>query len=170
VLNTSGLAELDILIVDDNAQMRTIVGSVLTAVGCRRLHYAPDGRHGIDTLRRRAIDLIYVDYEMPVMDGLQFLRAVRGLDAPLCYTPVIMLTGHSDMPRLTMARDLGVNEFLTKPVTARAILSRLEAVILRPRPFVRLDGYFGPDRRRGTRAGFRGPFRRASDANEVLEL
>jgi CheY-like chemotaxis protein len=169
-LTAQGLGELDILIVDDNAQMRTIVGSVLSAVGCRRLHYAPDGRHGIDTLLRRSIDVIYVDYEMPVMNGLKFLEAVRGLDGPASFTPIIMLTGHSDLKRLTAARDLGVNEFLSKPVTASSILRRLEAVILRPRPFVRLDGYFGPDRRRGARAGFRGPWRRASDAHDILEL
>jgi CheY-like chemotaxis protein len=170
VLTTRGLGELDILIVDDNAQMRSIVGSVLSAVGCRRLHYAPDGRHGVETLRRRSIDVVYVDYEMPVMNGLGFLEAARGLEGPPSFTPIIMLTGHSDLKRLTAARDLGVNEFLSKPVTASSILRRLEAVILRPRPFVRLDGYFGPDRRRGARAGFRGPWRRASDTHDVLEL
>lgn len=170
LLTASGLGELDILIVDDNAQMRSIVGSVLSAVGCRRLHYAPDGRHGVDTLRRRSMDVVYVDYEMPVMNGLKFLEAVRALEDPVCFTPIIMLTGHSDLKRLTAARDLGVNEFLSKPVTASSILKRLEAVILRPRPFVRLDGYFGPDRRRGARAGFRGPWRRASDSHDVLEL
>ncbi len=169
-MTAQGLGELDILIVDDNAQMRTIVGSVLTAVGCRRLHYAPDGRHGVDTLRRRSIDVIYVDYEMPVMNGLRFLQAVRGLEGPARFTPIIMLTGHSDLKRLTAARDLGVNEFLGKPVTAESILKRLEAVILRPRPFVKLDGYFGPDRRRGERRGFRGPWRRASDTQDILEL
>jgi CheY-like chemotaxis protein len=169
-MTTQGLGELDILIVDDNTQMRTIIGSVLTAVGCRRLHFAPDGRHGIDTLRRRSIDVIYVDYEMPVMNGLAFLEAVRGLEGPASFTPVIMLTGHSDLKRLTAARDLGVNEFLSKPVTAESILKRLEAVILRPRPFVRLDGYFGPDRRRGARPGFRGPWRRTTDVHDVVEL
>lgn len=169
-MTAQGLGELDILIVDYNTQMRTIIGSVLTAVGCRRLHFAPDGRHGVDTLRRRSIDVIYVDYEMPVMNGLAFLEAVRGLEGPASFTPVIMLTGHSDLKRLTAARDLGVNEFLSKPVTAESILKRLEAVILRPRPFVRLDGYFGPDRRRGARPGFRGPWRRTTDVHDVVEL
>jgi two-component system chemotaxis response regulator CheY len=170
VLTERGLGELDILIVDDNAQMRTIVGSVLTAVGCRRLHFAPDGRHGLETLRLRSIDVIYVDYEMPVMNGLDFLKAVRNLEGPPRFTPVIMLTGHSDMKRLTIARDRGVNEFLTKPVTATTILRRLESVILRPRPFIKTDHYFGPDRRRGAKPSFRGPFRRAADQHEVIEV
>ena len=84
--------------------------------------------------------------------------------------PIIMLTGHSDRLRLDAARDRGVTEFLCKPVTARAILSRLEAVILQPRPFVNAAKYFGPDRRRIRQGVYDGPMRRMTDVSEVVEL
>jgi len=172
----TGLAALDLLVVDDNAQMRTIIGTVLAAAGVRKLHYASDGRRGLEVIKQTAIDVTFVDYEMPVMNGLDFLSAVRGLTTSDRYMPMIMLTGHSDLKRILAARDRGVNEFLGKPVTANSILTRLETVILHPRPFVQAPCYFGPDRRRRTLSDYAGPWRRSgdaardSDADLVLEL
>ena len=159
----AGLGALNILVVDDNPQMRSIIGTVLAAAGVGHLHYAPDGRYGLRTLMERTIDVVYVDYEMPHMNGLRFLSAVRELDSDRRYTPVIMLTGHSDLLRLNAARDRGVTEFLAKPVSARSVLSRLSAVIFRPRPFIQCDTFFGPDRRRHGDAEYAGPRRRAAD-------
>ena len=167
---TAGLAALELLVIDDNAQMRTIVGTVLGAAGVRRLHYAPDGRKGLDVLGRAPIDVVFVDFEMPVMNGLDFLAAVRSSAGDQRFLPIIMLTGHSDLKRITAARDGGVNEFLGKPVTAKSILTRLNTVILHPRPFVVSPNYFGPDRRRRSSPDYAGPKRRASDASSVVEL
>ncbi|MFN3523831.1 MAG: response regulator [Phenylobacterium sp.] len=166
----SGLGALRILIIDDNAQMRTIIGTALSAAGVRDLHYAATGRQGLEQLAGLPIDVVYVDYEMPGMNGLDFLSAARRLPGDKRYTPVIMLTGHSDLPRLNAARDRGVNEFLAKPVTARNILLRLNAVIYHPRDFIDAPGYFGPDRRRRADLNYRGPRRRRADAREMVEL
>ena len=165
-----GLAMLGILIIDDNAQMRTIIGTVLAAAGVRHLHYAQDGREGLASLARQEIDVAYVDYEMPKMNGLDFMSAVRASSDGRRFLPIIMLTGHSDMLRLNAARDRGVTEFVAKPVTAKTILSRLESVIFRPRPFVQSAGFFGPDRRRRSAAGYEGPLRRRGDVGQILEL
>lgn len=166
---TTGLAALRLLVIDDNEQMRTIVGTVLAAAGVRHLHYAPDGKRGLEMMSGPAIDVIYVDYEMPVMNGLDFVLAVRRLTTAARFTPIIMLTGHSDRIRLTAARDRGVTEFLSKPVTARTILTRLNAVIMQPRPFVNVPSYFGPDRRRKQGVGYAGPLRRQSDLSQADE-
>ncbi|WP_312163968.1 response regulator [Phenylobacterium sp.] len=165
----TGLAALTILVVDDNPQMRTIVGTVLAAAGVRRLHYAPDGLSGVRAALACQPDVCFVDYEMPVMNGLDFLSAIRTQPSPLRFAPIIMLTGHSDELRLRRARDLGVTEFLCKPVSATTILRRLEAVIVRPRPFVQSSNFFGPDRRRLKLADYAGPWRRQSDGG-VIEL
>jgi two-component system chemotaxis response regulator CheY len=74
------------------------------------------------------------------------------------------MTGHSEKSRVTEARDAGVTEFVVKPITAKAILVRINAVIFHPRPFVKSEGYFGPDRRRTEARNFKGPLRRATDA------
>ena len=68
------------------------------------------------------------------------------------------------------ARDAGVNEFMAKPLTARGVLERLALVIDHPRPFIRSDDYFGPDRRRRTDPRYDGPWRRAGDKGEVLSI
>jgi DNA-binding response OmpR family regulator len=59
-----------------------------------------------------------------------------------------MLSGHTELQRICEARDAGVNEFLAKPISARALYSRMMSLIANPRPFVRTATYFGPDRRR----------------------
>lgn len=163
------LAALNILVVDDNAQMRSIVGTVLRAAGVGGIHYAPNGFHGLGVLSEREIDVAYVDYEMPQMNGLQFISAVRSVNSSCPYLPIIMLTGHSDTSRLHEARDRGVTEFLCKPVTANALLKRLEAVIVHPRPFIDCTTYFGPDRRRRPIGAYTGPKRRTSDVADPGE-
>ena len=81
-----------------------------------------------------------------------------------------MITGHSTERRVHEARDAGVNEFMAKPLTARGVLERLALVIDHPRPFIRSDDYFGPDRRRRTDPRYDGPWRRAGDKGEVLSI
>jgi DNA-binding response OmpR family regulator len=73
-----------------------------------------------------------------------------------------MLTAHSEKARVQMARDAGVTEFCVKPVTPADMMKKVAAVIDRPRPFVRSDAYFGPDRRRIDDPKFKGQERRAS--------
>ncbi len=159
----SGLSNIRLLVVDDNEQMRTIIGAVLIGAGIRDLRYAPDGRRALEAMREFQFDVIFVDYEMPGMHGLDFLSAVRALETETKFIPIIMLTGHADLLRLNAARDRGVTEFLAKPVTAKSILTRLNAVIYHQRPFVDSDHYFGPDRRRRQAPDYGGPFRRVSD-------
>jgi DNA-binding response OmpR family regulator len=71
-----------------------------------------------------------------------------------------MLTAHSDKTRVEAARDAGASEFCAKPVTAAELLRKVGAVIDRPRPFVRTDSYFGPDRRRRDDPAYKGEERR----------
>jgi CheY-like chemotaxis protein len=164
------LACLRLLVTDDNPQMRTIVGTVLNAAGVLDIHFAADGSQALEKLRRMDFDCIYVDFEMPQMNGIEFVQTMRSMDKRHRFTPVVMLTGYADRSHLTLARDSGVNEFLRKPVTARDILMRLEAVILRPRQFVTSPDYFGPDRRRSRPAAYLGVKRRAKDRGEMVEL
>ncbi|MBW8302980.1 MAG: response regulator [Brevundimonas sp.] len=161
----TSLAALQILLIDDNPHMRTIASAVLKSAGIRKVVEASDGGSGLQMLRDHAIDLAIVDYNMFPLDGVEFTRLVRNSpDSANPYLPIIMMTGHSGKQRVYEARDAGVTEFLVKPITAKAVLDRIQSVIWKPRPFVKTDGYFGPDRRRVSPPGFRGPFRRATDA------
>ena len=162
----ASLQSLKVLLIDDNQHMRAITSAVLQSAGVREVREASDGAAALEILREQSVDLAIVDFNMFPLDGVEFTRLVRNSpDTANPYLPIIMMTGHSGKQRVYEARDAGVTEFLAKPITAKAVLDRIQSVIWKPRPFVKTEGYFGPDRRRVTPAHFRGPFRRATDAN-----
>jgi len=161
----TSLSALQVLLVDDNPHMLTIASAVLKSAGIRKVLEARDGGTGLQLLRDNAVDLAIVDYNMFPLDGVEFTRLVRNSpDSVNPYLPIIMMTGHTGKQRVYEARDAGVTEFLAKPITAKAVLDRIQSVIWKPRAFVKTEGYFGPDRRRVEQPGFRGPYRRATDA------
>ena len=161
----SALQSLDILLADDNPNMRAIVSTMLKSVGVGRVREVNDGAAALAALKDRPADLAIVDFKMLPVDGVTFTHLIRtAKDSPNPYLPIIMMTGHSDKRRVTEARDAGVTEFVTKPVTPQALLIRIQAVIMRPRAFIRGGDYFGPDRRRRPTENYDGPFRRAGDA------
>ena len=139
---------LKVLLVDDNEHMRAIVSAILKGIGILDVREAGDGSEGLQALRTWPADLAIVDFRMEPMDGVDFTRLVRNAgDSANPFLPIIMMTGFADRPRVVEARDAGITELIVKPVTARAIIDRLNAVVYRPRPFVRTPDYFGPLRR-----------------------
>ncbi len=166
----SSLKHLHVLIVDDNSHMRAITASVLRSVGIVNIHEAPNGAAAMERLRQHAIDLVFVDLRMDVLDGLEFTRMVRNDPTSANpYLPIIMMTGHSEAARVIQARDAGVTEFLAKPINARAVVDRLNSVIVKARPFIKTDGFFGPDRRRLKRGDYAGAPKRALDQSDDEE-
>ena len=88
---------------------------------------------------------------MPIFDGLELAQMIRQPESKgNPYAPIIMLTGHSEKRRVTVARDAGVTEFLAKPISAKGLYQRILNVVANPRPFIKTKTYFGPDRRRNT--------------------
>jgi two-component system chemotaxis response regulator CheY len=155
---------LKMLLVDDNHHMRVLLSEILRAIGVRQVFEANDGAEALQIMRTHQIDIIMTDLAMQPLDGIDFVRLLRNSpDSPNPMAPVIMITGHSTSRRVTEARDVGVNEFLSKPVTARGVLERIAQVVDNPRAFVRTATYFGPDRRRKTDPNYNGPRRRVSD-------
>ncbi|MGB0683562.1 MAG: response regulator [Magnetovibrionaceae bacterium] len=143
------LERLNFLVVDDNRHMRHLVKTILHALGVRQVAEAEDGAEALRELKSFPADIVICDWNMEPLDGMDFLRLVRtGSDSPNPYVPVVMLTGHTELSRVEEARDSGVNEFLAKPISAKALYSRIRALIDRQREFVRTKRYFGPCRRR----------------------
>ncbi|MDE2133906.1 MAG: response regulator [Alphaproteobacteria bacterium] len=152
---------LKILVVDDNQHMRKLVVTILQAFGAIQIFEASDGERAWAILRDANPDVILLDWQMDGMNGLEFARMVRtSPNSPNPFLPIIMLTGHTHVDHVRQARDAGVNEFLAKPVSVKAIFTRLISVIEHPRPFVRTKSYFGPCRRRRPNDEYRGPERR----------
>ena len=168
-MTSSALSALRVLLVDDNQHMRLIVGAVLAGIGVQEVRECWDGAEALDMLRQWPADVAFVDFHMSPIDGVEFTRLVRNAsDSPNPFLPIVMITGYAERSRVMEARDAGVTEFVVKPVTARAVVDRLNNVIFKPRPFIRTTNYFGPDRRRKDDPKHPGPWRRAEDANKIV--
>ena len=158
------LSKLSFLLVDDNRDIRAIMHRLLVSEGVHQMHEATDGEAGLKALQKHHIDIVISDLVMTPMNGLEFTRRVRSLDNEAkSMVPIIMVTSYPEREHVKRAREVGVTEFLVKPITPAHLFGRLADVLERPRAFVRTPTYFGPDRRRKTIENYKGPRRRASD-------
>jgi two-component system, chemotaxis family, chemotaxis protein CheY len=140
---------LCVLVVDDNQYMRKTIRNLLVNCGVKDIYEAGDGITALDTLRTVGPDVVLLDWEMPLLNGAELVRIVRSPGVfPMPDVPIIMLSGHGERWRVLEAVRLGVNEYLIKPVSAKAIYDRLVSITLQPRPTVRLGDYYGPEPRK----------------------
>ena len=143
------IQSLAVVLVDDNAYMRKIVRNLLMTIGVREVYEASDGIAGLDTIRTVSPDIVILDWELPLLNGAEFVRIVRSPGVfPMADIPIIMLSAHGERWRVVEAARLGVNEYLVKPVSAQTLLERLIAILAKPRPNVRVGDYYGPEPRR----------------------
>lgn len=143
------IQELSILLVDDNQYMRKIVRNLLVNIGVRRVYEAADGIAGLEAIRIVTPDVVILDWQLPLLNGTEFVRIVRSPGVfPMPDVPIIMLSSHGERWRVVEAVRIGVNEYLRKPVSAQALLDRLTSIIARPRPVVQLGDYYGPEPRK----------------------
>ena len=112
-----------VLVADDSASVRQIVGMVLKSNGCQVIE-AVDGQDALDKLNGQKVHLIISDVNMPVMDGLTFVAAVKEL-ADYKFTPVLMLTTESGEDMKAKGKALGVKAWLVKPFQPQVLLSAI---------------------------------------------
>ena len=140
---------LCVLVVDDNQYMRKMVRNLLVNCGIKHICEAGDGIAALDTIRTVGPDVVILDWEMPLLNGPELVRIVRSPGVfPMPDVPIIMLSGHGERWRVVEAVRLGVNEYLVKPVSAKALYDRLVTITLQPRPTVKLGDYYGPEPRK----------------------
>ena len=167
----AGFENLRVLIVEDNAHMRTLLRALLNSAGIKQIVEASSGQTALTMLREHKPDLVLSDLAMKPMDGLELTRHVRTDEhSPNPFVPIIMITGHTEKYRVEAARDAGVTEFLAKPITAHDLFARIAEIMERPRAFVRCDTYFGPERRRHTLDNYGGPWRRKDDFQQEVDV
>jgi CheY-like chemotaxis protein len=143
------LAATKVLLVDDEMYMRKVVRTLLMSLGVRTIYEAADGPSGLEITRNMKPDIIIVDWQMPGLDGAGFVRMVRSPDTfPLPDIPIIMLTGHGERSRVVEAAQIGVNEFLLKPVSSKSLHSRMASILTQPRRMVKSGDYYGPEPRK----------------------
>jgi len=143
------IQSLCVLVVDDNQYMRKVIRNLLINCGIKDIYEAADGIAALDSIRTVCPDAVILDWEMPLLSGPELVRIVRSPGVfPMPDVPIIMLTGHCERWRVVEAVKLGVNEFLTKPVSAKSLYDRLVSITMQPRPVVQLGAYYGPEPRK----------------------
>ena len=117
-----------VLVVDDQFSVRQMTRMALEEIGFRHIHEAENGVKAMETAASQPLDLIISDYNMPEMDGLGLLRAVRG-HPTVRKVPFILLTGRGDRELVVNAAQIGVNNYLVKPFTAEILRQKIEQVV-----------------------------------------
>jgi two-component system, chemotaxis family, chemotaxis protein CheY len=113
------------LIVDDSRTMRAIIGRTVKEIGFEVLE-AGNGREALEQLHKNgAVELSLVDWHMPIMSGIDFVRAVRA-EHSFDSMKVMMVTTAADCEHVSAALDAGANEYLMKPFNKETILSKLQ--------------------------------------------
>lgn len=124
---------MKILIVDDFSTMRRIIKNLLRDLGFTNTDEADDGSTGLPKLQSGEFDFLVTDWNMPVMSGIDLLRAVRS-DEKLKNLPVLMVTAEAKKEQVILAAREGVNGYIVKPFTAQILKEKIEKI------FERIEG------------------------------
>ena len=118
---------LRFLVVDDFATMRRIVRNLLKELGFNNVEEAEDGADALTKLRAGAFDFVVSDWNMPNMDGLQLLQAIRA-DGSLGALPVLMVTAEAKKENIIAAAQAGASGYVVKPFTAATLEEQLNKI------------------------------------------
>ena len=143
------LQGLNILIVDSNAYMRRLTRMMLTNLGAKSVIEAADGLAALEHIRTCDPDVMLLDWDMPVLNGMEVMRIVRSPGVfPRPNLPIIMLTNRAQRSSVVQALRAGVHEFLVKPTSPKALHDRLMSIVIKPRPMMKLGNFYVPKPRR----------------------
>lgn len=140
---------LNILVADKNHFMRRLTRTMLMNLGAKSVVEAADGLAALEAIRTCDPDVMFLEWDLPVLDGMEVIRIVRSPGVfPRPNLPIIMLTARSHRSCVMRALRAGVHEFLLKPTSPKALRDRLTSVLLKPRPMMKLGEFYVPQPRR----------------------
>ena len=119
---------LKVLVTDDTSVSRMLLIDGLNQIGIQNIVIAKDGEEALKSMMASPAHIVLSDYNMPKMDGLQLLRALREY-APTKKVGFILVTGRSDKELINQGRTYGMNNYLPKPFTVPTLKSTIEAVV-----------------------------------------
>ena len=121
---------MKILVVDDFSTMRRIIKNLLKDLGFTNVLEADDGSTALPMLQQGDFDFVVTDWNMPGIQGIDLLRAIRA-DDKLKHTPVLMVTAEAKKEQIVAAAQAGVNGYVVKPFTAATLKEKLDKIFER---------------------------------------
>ncbi len=144
----TSLSDLTVLIIQDDERALVPLMHLVRDFGVRSVVTADDCDEGISVVRDKPVDMIISDYGIGPLNGLEFARRLRrGEEEPHRSIPIIMLAAPEDQALAHQVSEIGINEFLCKPVSPSSLYSRMLAIATKPREVVDIEADTGPDRR-----------------------
>ena len=116
--------EMDVLVIDDASAMRHILRNLLQELGFKHIRDAVNGQVALEKLKTKRADIVVSDWNMPVMTGIDLLRAIRA-DETLKNIPVLMVTAEAKQENIVEALQAGVNSYIVKPFNAQTLQEKL---------------------------------------------
>jgi two-component system chemotaxis response regulator CheY len=117
---------LKILIVDDSSTMRRIIINTLSRIGYTDVIEGENGKVGLDQLAKGGVEMIITDWNMPEMDGLEFVGNVRTQNPSI---PILMVTTNAAKEDIVAALQAGVNNYVVKPFTPETLKEKIESLL-----------------------------------------
>jgi len=114
------------LVLDDSKTMLRIITNTLKRVGISDIVTAEDGQDGLQKYHERKPDIILTDWNMPVMNGLEFVKKIRDIDSD---TPIVMITTEGGKSEVIRALKAGCSNYIVKPFTPQVLKEKLKAII-----------------------------------------
>ncbi len=118
---------MKVLVVDDMSTMRRIVKNILKQLGFTNLEEAENGQDALGKLKKENYGFVVSDWNMPVMMGIDMLRAIRA-DEQLKHIPVLMVTAEAQKENLMEAIQAGVSNYIVKPFTAETMQEKINKI------------------------------------------
>jgi two-component system, chemotaxis family, chemotaxis protein CheY len=136
---------LAILVIDGNGYMRRTTRTMLMTLGARSVREAADGIAALEHIRTWNPDVMLIDWDLPILNGMEVMRIVRSPAVfPRPDLPAIMLTSKTKRSQVLEAMRVGVHEFLVKPTSPKALCDRLMSIMIKPRPLVKVGELYVP--------------------------
>jgi two-component system, chemotaxis family, chemotaxis protein CheY len=123
-----------VLIAEDNQYVRKLIRNLLVNVGIKRIDEVVDGLAGFEAIKTLDPDVVILDWDLPLLNGAELVRIVRtpGMLAKPG-VPIIMFGASAERWRIAEAKRVGVNAYVTMPISAKALLDRIVSVVTKPR-------------------------------------
>ena len=163
-LSKEDMRALRVIVIEDDQPTRLLLRTFMEHLLFDDVTERENGETALKDLTRRHYDLIVTDLEMQPMDGWDILHRIRhdpNITNP--YVPVILVTQHASKEAVLRARDYGASAFVAKPVDFMSLQRTIITALSDARPFVRVDNYTGPDRRRQDKLPNGGKYKREDD-------
>lgn len=113
---------MNVLVVDDSSMTRMVCRKMLRSFGITDIHEAEDGEAALKVFQENDVDVVFSDWNMPKMDGLELLIEIRKANTEV---PVIMITTEGSKPKVVAAVQHGVSDYLVKPFTPDSLKEKL---------------------------------------------